>query len=120
MAEARSRRSGLPRTSSHELRGLVEISQEGLARLMRVSVRTVARWESGSGNPSPAMLRRLEYLLKLVKRVGDIVGLDKTVAWLETPNSEFLNQPPIDLIQSQYGCLRLEQELDRTEWGIPG
>ncbi len=56
----------------------------------------------------------------MVKRVGDIVGLDKTVAWLETPNSELLNQPPIDLIQSQYGCLRLEKELDRAEWGIPG
>lgn len=38
------------------------ISQEELARLIGVSVRTVVRWEQGYSQPSPLALARLQAL----------------------------------------------------------
>lgn len=38
------------------------ISQEELARLIGVSVRTVVRWEQGHSQPSPLALARLQTL----------------------------------------------------------
>jgi len=38
------------------------ISQEELARLIGVSVRTVVRWEKGYSQPSPLALARLQAL----------------------------------------------------------
>jgi DNA-binding transcriptional regulator YiaG len=43
-----------------ELREARALSQEALARLVGVSVRTVARWESGISQPSPLALEKLQ------------------------------------------------------------
>jgi DNA-binding transcriptional regulator YiaG len=48
-----------------QLKGLREdrlLSQEALARLVGVSVRTVARWENGYTRPSPLALLKLQEL----------------------------------------------------------
>jgi DNA-binding transcriptional regulator YiaG len=42
-----------------KLREGQSLSQEALARLVGVSVRTVARWENGESKPSPLAYRRL-------------------------------------------------------------
>lgn len=36
------------------------LSQEAFARLLGVSVRTIARWESGVSRPSPLALEKLQ------------------------------------------------------------
>jgi DNA-binding transcriptional regulator YiaG len=38
------------------------LSQEAFARLVGVSVRTVARWESGASKPSLLALEKLRYI----------------------------------------------------------
>ena len=35
--------------------------------------------------------------------------------WLETPNPELLDQPPIDVVESRYGRCVLEQEIERAQ-----
>jgi transcriptional regulator with XRE-family HTH domain len=40
-----------------------ELSQEALARLIGVSVRTVVRWEQGHSEPSALAAQRIEELL---------------------------------------------------------
>jgi len=104
----------------HELRRLLQLTQEDYARLLDVTVRTVARWEVGATEPSPATKERLEYLLRLSKSLGKLIEKKRIAQWLTTPNPEFLNQPPLDLVRSQYGRQVLEQEVERSEWGIPG
>lgn len=46
-------------TAIREIRELQALSQEAFARLLGVSVRTVARWESGVSQPSPLALEKL-------------------------------------------------------------
>ena len=104
----------------HELRKLLQLTQEDYARLLDVRVRTVVRWEVGATKPSPATKEKLEYLLRLSKTLGKLIEKKRIAQWLTTPNPEFLNQPPLDLVRSQYGRRVLEQEVERSEWGIPG
>jgi len=104
----------------HKLRRLLQLTQEDYARLLDVRVRTVARWEVGATKPSPAIKERLEYLLRLSKSLEKLIDRKRIAQWLTTPNPEFLNQPPLDLVQSQYGRRVLEQEVERSGWGIPG
>lgn len=104
----------------HELRRLLRLTQEDFARLLGVRVRTVVRWEVGGTRPTPATREKLEYLLRLSKTLGKLIGRQHIVLWLTTPNAEFLDQPPLDLVQSQYGRRVLEQEVERSRLGIPG
>jgi len=117
------RTRGMSRTGKgrpHTLRRLLQLSQEDYARLLDVTVRTVVRWEVGATEPNPATKEKLEYLLRLSKSLGKLIERKHIAQWLKTPNPEFLNQPPLDLIRSEYGRRVLEQEVERSEWGIPG
>jgi len=106
--------------SPHKLRRLLKLSQEDYARLLDVAVRTVVRWEVGATEPNPATKEKLEYLFRLSKSLGKLIEKKHIAQWLKTPNPEFLNQPPLDLVQSEYGRRVLEQEVERSQWGIPG
>jgi len=103
-----------------KLRRLLQLSQEDYARLLDVTVRTVVRWEVGATEPNPATQEKLEYLFRLSKSLGKLIERKRIAQWLTTPNPEFLNQPPLDLVQSEYGRRVLEHEVERSEWGIPG
>ncbi len=114
------RNTGKGKGRPHELRRLLQLTQEDYARLLDVRVRTVVRWEVGTTEPNPATREKLEYLLRLSKSLGKLIERKHIAQWLTTPSPEFLNQPPLDLVQSQYGRRVLEQEVERSEWGIPG
>ena len=110
---------GMTRTGKgrpHELRRLLQLTQEDYARLLDVRVRTVVRWEVGATEPSPAIKERLEYLFRLSKSLEKLIDRKRIAQWLTTPNPEFLNQPPLDLVQSQYGRRVLEQAIERSEF----
>jgi DNA-binding XRE family transcriptional regulator len=55
-----------------ELRESSELSQEAFARLIGVSVRTIARWESGSSSPSPLALEKLQ--VKVLRQSKGVVA----------------------------------------------
>ena len=50
-----------------QLREVLGMTQEELAREMGVSFSTVSRWETGRGSPSPLARRRLEELRARIK-----------------------------------------------------
>jgi transcriptional regulator with XRE-family HTH domain len=99
---------------------MLRLSQEDFARLLDVRVRTVARWEVGDAEPNPATREKLRYLLQLAQTLAHVMDRGHIAQWLTTPNPEFLNQPPLDLVQSMYGRGVLEIEIERAGWGIPG
>ena len=47
-------------STSRQLREARALSQEALARIVGVSVRTVVRWEGGKSKPSPLALEKLQ------------------------------------------------------------
>ncbi|HHQ49277.1 MAG TPA: helix-turn-helix domain-containing protein [Acidobacteria bacterium] len=105
---------------ARRLRAFLGLTQEELAHLLGVRVRTVARWESGATEPNAAAREKMEYLEQLAATLETVMERHHVARWLETPNPELLGQPPIDLVQSRYGRRVLEQEIERAQWGIPG
>ncbi len=53
-----------------ELRARLGISQEEMARQLKVSTNTVVRWERGAMKPRPEMVQKMEALARRAEREG--------------------------------------------------
>ena len=82
----------------HLLRNTLPISQEQLARLLKVSSRTVARWEKSNSGPERQeqreRLARLQEIIDLGTKVYTPEGLKE---FFSTPLPEFGNKTAFDM-----------------------
>ena len=82
----------------HLLRNTLPISQEQLARLLKVSSRTVARWEKSNSGPERQeqreRLARLQEIIDLGTKVYTPEGLRE---FFSTPLPEFGNKTAFDM-----------------------
>lgn len=98
------------------------LSQEGLARLLGLSNRTIHRWESGTNNDTPHKSReqlrvyRLHFILHQLPR-----GINPATRlhWLTTPNETLEDGPPIDFITSDSGTKILQRLAQQQHSGLP-
>jgi len=75
------------------------MSQQRLAELLQVSVRTVSRWECGDVEPDAATRKRIDRLSKIVEerlKVNPVI--EEVIRWLTTPRS--IECSPVDLIST--------------------
>ena len=89
----------LPSTSLlHLVRNTLPISQEQVARLLKVSSRTVARWEKSNSGPERQeqreRLARLQEIIELGTKVYTPEGLRE---FFSTPLPEFGNKTAFDM-----------------------
>ena len=77
-----------------KLRLAFGLSQERLARLVGVSVRTVARWEGGQSQPSPLAERQLRGLDTLGRQLSRLMRPDSVGEWMNRPNVRFGGRSP--------------------------
>ena len=81
-----------------------QLSREDVARIVGASVRTVARWASGTNTPKGASRDRLLQLAAVAQQLSKTMSPDAASAWLHEPNPLLSNQRPIDLVtQGRYG-----------------
>ena len=82
----------------HLVRNTLPISQEQVARLLKVSSRTVARWEKSNSGPERQeqreRLARLQEIIDLGTKVYTPEGLRE---FLSTPLPEFGNKTAFDM-----------------------
>jgi len=103
-----------PRTIA-SLRQKLELSQERMARLAGVSMRTVARWENGDVEPEPLLKKRLAGLAAVFRALESMGDPADIVEWFETPDPRFHNQPPVDLLGSSHATAELLEAI--KQWG---
>ncbi len=77
------------------------LSQERLARLVGVSVRTVARWEGGQSQPSQLAERQLRGLDELQRLLIRLMRPDSVGEWLARPNDRFGGRRPNQVLLSE-------------------
>jgi DNA-binding transcriptional regulator YiaG len=88
------------------LRDELELSQQAFAELLRVSVRTVSRWESGAVQPDPDLKKRVGRLQRMVSRRLRIDRDPEAVrTWLTTPQT--VQCVPVDLLSSERAALQI-------------
>lgn len=102
------------------LRAQLGLSQEALAQVLEVSVRTVARWERREARPSPLAQRRLALLLDLLQKARALFKREQdAAAWLSTPNPLLGDKTPLDRLAAPGGLEDVRDLLGRIEWGLP-
>ncbi|MFC1499600.1 helix-turn-helix domain-containing protein [Candidatus Zixiibacteriota bacterium] len=82
------------------LRQAFGLSQERLARLVGVSVRTVARWEGGQSQPSPLAERQLRGLENLERQLSRLMRPESVGEWMTRPNVKLGGRSPRQVLLS--------------------
>ena len=103
----------MDREQLKELRVTFGLSQERLARLVGVSVRSVARWEAGHTAPSPLAERQLNALERLKRELDLLMRPDSINEWMARPQSKLGGRSPLQVLLSEgpEPVLRLLEEV---------
>jgi hypothetical protein len=80
-----------------ELRNRLQLTQAVFARLLPVSVRSLATLESGSP-PTEVVARRLIELRRLTNALTEVIKKEALGKWLQTPNDAFGGLKPLEVI----------------------
>lgn len=80
-----------------ELRERLQLNQSHFARLLAVSVRSLASLESGK-KPTEAVARRLNEVHRLTDALSEVVNNDAIGTWLQTQAPAFDGLKPLEVI----------------------
>ncbi|MEW6682227.1 MAG: antitoxin Xre/MbcA/ParS toxin-binding domain-containing protein [Nitrospirota bacterium] len=100
------------------IRNALALSQESLAGVLGVSVRTVVRWESEGDEPPQIERERLEWVGELVDIARTIMEEDEVGRWFKTPKAALGGRRPVELLGSLRGLQQIQRVLESTRWGI--
>lgn len=81
-----------------DLRKRLQLNQPVFARLLAVSVRTLATLESGT-NPTEAVARRFKELARLTNALREVMKNEALGRWLQTPSEAFDGLKPLEVIE---------------------
>ncbi len=104
----------------NELRRRLGLSQEATARVIGVSVRTVARWEAGQSVPSPMAARQLRALADLARRLERLFRPDSIPDWMERPLNRLGGRTPHDVLLGEGAGALLRVVLEMISGAAPG
>ncbi|MBI4736971.1 MAG: DUF2384 domain-containing protein [candidate division NC10 bacterium] len=108
-----------PVPSLHRVRARIGISQETLAQILGVSVRTVGRWEAKSSFPSRLAQDRMDRLTEVLQLAEQIFAESAIASWFQTPNPTLRGRTPLGALTSRGGLDEVYHLLGRMAWGIP-
>lgn len=107
-----------PSSSALDLRHRMHLSQPLFARLLSVSIRTLASLESGKA-PTETVSRRLKELSRLVSALAEVIRVEAIGTWLQTPNDAFEGAKPLEVMERGEGD-RLWSMIFFLRSGTPG
>jgi DNA-binding transcriptional regulator YiaG len=81
-----------------ELRKRLQLNQGVFARLLPVSVRSLASLEGGSP-PTEVVARRVVELRRLTDALAEVMKEESLGRWLQTPNEAFGDLKPLEVIE---------------------
>lgn len=96
--QAKSTRQPPKRVPVAKLRTRLNLTQAEVARLLAVSVRSLATVEAGTA-PTGPVARRLTELERLIGGLSEVIGQTFLGQWLRTPNQAFGGSKPLEVIE---------------------
>ncbi|HLC15472.1 MAG TPA: helix-turn-helix domain-containing protein [Thermodesulfovibrionia bacterium] len=92
------------------------LSQERLSRVLNVSYRTIARWESGT-KPDQHSAIKLARLQKALDMIGDMIDREYLLDFFEQHHPLLMGLRPIDLLDTDDGANLLFHHLEAAQTG---
>lgn len=81
-----------------EFRRVLQLTQTEFARLVPISVRSLASLEAGAA-PTEAIARKFVELERLEKSLAEVMRRETIGTWLKTPNPAFDGLKPLEVIE---------------------
>jgi len=100
-----------------KLRRQLQLSQLILARLLAISVRSLASLESG-GTATEPVARRVTELARLTDALSEVIKEDSIGKWLQNPNDGFDGLKPLEVIE-RGECDRIWSIIYFLRSGVP-
>lgn len=113
-------RDGLPVRDLVTLAQHLAISREQLAAVLGVTTRTLQRKTGAAERLGPAASDRLARVQRIYELATHVLGeQDKASRWLTTPSRPLGGVLPLQLLDTDIGTQRVEQELHEIKYGMP-
>jgi putative toxin-antitoxin system antitoxin component (TIGR02293 family) len=111
-------RRGLPYGALEAAMAALELSREQAAELLHVPLRTLSR-RKRQHRLEPEESDRLVRLARVAGQAITVLGSGETASrWLRRPNRALGGAVPLELLDTDPGARRVEQELGRIEHGV--
>ena len=112
-------RKGLPMKELDELARRLDIDRAMLAEVLGTSLRTLQRRAEGNERLGPAASDRLARVRRLFDLATYVLGKpDKAARWM-TSRSRALGEVPLQMLDTDIGAEKVQQELRQIEFGMP-
>jgi putative toxin-antitoxin system antitoxin component (TIGR02293 family) len=111
-------RAGLPLIALHSLQQSLQISREGLSRMLSMPERTLARRQKQArltADESDRLIRVARVMAHAIQVLG---SRDKAAHWLRAANRALDGSAPLSLLDTDIGAQQVSEILGRIEYGI--
>jgi len=111
--------SGMPVTAALSFKEAVRLTNEELAALIGVSIRTLSRWQPDISRLDPVNGDRLLRAARLFSIASEVLeDADAAARWLKSPQRGLAGAIPLELARSDVGARLVETLLGRMEHGV--
>jgi putative toxin-antitoxin system antitoxin component (TIGR02293 family) len=112
-------RKGLPTGKLTQMAQHLAVDRAFLSRILGVSERTLQRKQVQAGRLSPAASDRLSRIDRIYTLAVDVFGDgEKAALWMKRPSRALANELPLELLDTDAGTQRVEQELRQIQFGF--
>ena len=113
-------RDGLPLAELDRTAELLGIDRAQLASILDTSLRTLQRKAEAEGRLGPAASDRLARIKRIHELATHVLGeRDKASRWLTAPSRGLGGEVPLQMLDTDIGTQRVQQELREIEYGMP-
>lgn len=113
-------REGLPISELSNLATALKISRDQLAVILGVTTRTLQRKAEEDQRLGPVASDRLARVQRILSLAIDVLGDgEKASRWMIAASRPLEGQLPLQLLDTDIGTQRVEQELYQIKYGIP-
>ena len=113
-------RRGLPVRALDQLARELRVERSFLATVLGVSLRTLQRKAGENQRLSAAASDRLARVRRILDLATEVLGAqEKGVRWLSSKSRALDGEVPLQMLDTDMGTQRVQQELRQIEFGFP-
>jgi len=113
-------RKGLPLSQLDQTAELLGIDRAQLASILDTSLRTLQRKAEADGRLGPAASDRLARIKRIHELATHVLGEQgKASRWLTAASRGLGGEVPLQMLDTDVGAQRVQQELREIEYGMP-